>query len=102
MSEFLSREQILASNGQLEVASVLMKNWGGSVRVRTMTAAERDKFDTETEKIRAKGGDTSDNLRARLVAACTVDADGKKLFTTADAETLGRKAATDILRVYRV
>ena len=68
----LSKEAILAAQ-DVVTELVEVPEWGGSVRVRGLTGAERDAFEGET--IQRNGRDVKTNtrnLRARLVvlSAC--------------------------------
>lgn len=89
----LSKDQILGTSDR-EFKEVEVPQWGGSVRIGTMTAAERDAF--ETSMIPEKGKKQSDkmaNFRARFVARCIVDSEGQPVFTAADVAQLGGKSA---------
>jgi hypothetical protein len=98
----LSREQILAA-ADLPREEVLIPEWGGTVWVRTLSAAERDAF--EAASVQARGKDRSvnlANLRARLAVLCLVDEQGQRLFTDTDAVALGQKSAKALAKVYDV
>jgi hypothetical protein len=94
----LSRDAILSAQ-DLKREEVAVPEWGGAVLVRTMTGAERDAW----EQSLANGGkiDVS-NVRARLVAACTIDESGALLFSAADAQALGAKSGAALERVAKV
>lgn len=85
----LNRDQILGAN-DAQVKDVPVPEWGGSVRVKVLSGAERDAFEGLISA-KAKLGQLSDNMRATIVAACVVDDAGRPLFTEADIEALGRK-----------
>ena len=93
----LTREQILAAD-DLGFEVVPVPEWGGSVRIRALSGVERDRFEAEIsgngKKLRL------DNVRAKLVATCAVDADGQPLFAKADLGALGRKSAAGLNRVF--
>ena len=83
------------------MAELEVPEWGGWVRVRTMTAHERDVF--ETNAVIKNGRDVrmnTRNIRAQLVAATVVDDEGRPVFTLADVEALGQKSAKAMDRVY--
>ena len=89
----LGRAAILGAQ-DLVTAEVEAPEWGGYVLVRTLTAAERDQF--ESEIVQRNGKDVRmnlRNLRAKLVAATVVDEEGRAVFTLADVEALGAKSA---------
>lgn len=82
---------------------VPVPEWGGTVRVKALTAKERDAFEAGLVVGKGKNRRVSiDNVRAQLVAASVVDADGKQMFKPADAEWLGDQSAAAINRVYEV
>ncbi len=98
----LSKEAILAAQDVVtEVVEV--PEWGGSVRVRGLTGAERDAFEGET--IQRNGRDVKTNtrnLRARLVVLSVVDETGARLFAFHDIEALGEKSARALDRIFAV
>lgn len=102
----LDRAAILgAADTQYETVEV--PEWGGSVRIKSLTAAERDQFEADSLQERGKGKHRSvevnmRNLRARLVVRCIVDAAGKRVFSDLDAEVLGDKNAQVVTRIYEV
>jgi len=100
--KFLSREEILQIN-DLPTEDVYIEQWGAWVRVRGLTAAERDKF--EQSIIERKGKSTQmnlQNIRAKLVALCVVDENGNRIFTDADVEALGKKSAQALDKIFSV
>lgn len=94
----LTKEQILAAD-DVRTEEVHVPEWGGTVRVRTITATERDAFDRQRwesgqdEKMRK-------NVRASLIVMAVVDDDGKLMFSADDIEALGEKSATAMDRVF--
>lgn len=100
---YLSRDDILKAedNGTEEVE---VPEWGGTVLVRGMTGRERDEFETSMME-RGRGGrmvPNPANTRAKVVARCVVDDEGKRLFTAADVAALGDKGGAAIDRVFEV
>jgi len=98
----LTRDAILEAQ-DLQHEEVYIPEWGGSVRVRTLTGAERDAF--EQSIVDQRGKDTRMNLRnirAKLVALTVVDGDGKRLFSDADAKLLGQKSASALDKIFEV
>lgn len=82
---------------------VPVPEWNGTVRVKALTAKERDAF--EAGLVTGKGRNRKvslDNIRAQLVVASVVDDDGKLMFKRSDAEWLGDKSAAAINRIYDV
>jgi hypothetical protein len=98
----LTKESILAVQ-DVVTELVDVPEWGGAVRVRGLTGAERDAF--ESEVIQRKGRDVTTNtrnMRARLVVMSVVDEEGKRLFGFPDIETLGAKSARALDRIFSV
>ena len=98
----LTRDAILEAQ-DLQHEEVYIPEWGGSVRVRTLTGAERDAF--EQSIVDQRGKDTRMNLRnirAKLVALTVVDGVGKRLFCDADAKLLGQKSASALDKIFDV
>jgi hypothetical protein len=95
----LSREQILAAQ-DLTSEEVPVPEWGGTVRVRMMTGAERDALGASL-----LGADKKVDMsqyRTRLLAACLVDEEGRPLFGPDEVGLLGAKSGVALDRVYRV
>jgi hypothetical protein len=82
----LTKEAILNCN-DLPTDVVEVPQWGGSVKVRGMTAGERDRFE---DMIRTRGMGA---LRGTLASMCIVDEDGKRLFTDIEVAKLAEKSA---------
>lgn len=85
----LTRETFL--NLRFDLPTELVELPGGTtVHVRTLTAAERDRFEAEHQARK----DRHAQFRARFAAAVLCDCDGKPLFTAADVETLDQLPGT--------
>ena len=99
----LTRDEILGAD-DLTSSVVEVPEWGGCVRVRAMSAAERDAFDEEILKrneLREDGvPNASANITALLVALTAIDDAGERLFTEADIEALGAKSGGAMARVF--
>lgn len=96
----LSREEILSKDDRV-VEEVQVPEWGGSVLVRSLTGKERDAFEESLQETR--GGKTKRNVknfRARLVALCIVNEAGELVFSKADIDALGNKAAGALQAVF--
>lgn len=96
----LTRGQILAADDRKTVP-VSVPEWGGDVLVRSLTGAERDKFEEGLQTVR--GNKTKRNLknfRARLVALCVVNEQGELLFSPPDIDALGGKSVAALQRVF--
>ena len=92
----LTREQIIQSD-DLPTETIQVPEWGGEVKVRTMTGTDRDSF--EASLIGKEG--RLENVRARLVSLTLCDELGNRLFGDADINVLG-KSAKALDRVFSV
>lgn len=102
MEKALTREEILGASN-LKIETVDIKEWGGSVIIRELTAAARDEYESSVVKTDGlKVRVDSSNMRAKLVALSVVDKSGKLLFTKKDVVALGELSATAIDRVVDV
>lgn len=95
----LTRAAILAAE-DLKSEIVDVAEWGGSVKVRMLTGAERDAIGAEL--IGADGKPDMRTYRLRMVAACMVGDEGAPLFGQDEIADLGRKSAAALQRVYEV
>lgn len=102
MTRLLTRDQIMqAPDRCTEVVAV--PEWGGDVRVRNLTARERDEL--EASVYQGEGRErraNMRNLRARLVALACVDEQGARLFSDDDVALLGEKSAAAVDRIFGV
>ena len=102
MSSFLSRNAIFAVP-DIQSEDVFVPQWSGTVRVKGLTARERDQF--EADILRGKGKNVEvvkQNLRAKLVVRAAVDEAGNRLFGDGDIAFLGEKSAAAIDLLYGV
>ncbi|KPI09934.1 hypothetical protein OV450_3425 [Actinobacteria bacterium OV450] len=97
----LDKNAILKAD-DLEYEVVEVPEWGGSVRLKTLTGEERDEFEASQVTINKKGRPEQNmaNLRARLVALVVVDEAGKTVFSKYDVPDLGRKSSKALDRVF--
>lgn len=98
MGALLTREAILAAS-DLKFEEVAVPEWGGTVRVATMSGWARDSF----EQAMASARDESKfvpNVRARIVSLAVVDEKGELIFSESDIEALGKKSVVALERVY--
>jgi hypothetical protein len=102
MVKILSKTDILGSH-DMRIRTVDVPEWGGSVRLRTLTGAERDAFEaTLVRLVDGKRVPDMDNLRAKLLAATIVDEQDRQVFSASDVAALGRKSALALDRVFSV
>jgi len=99
---FLTRDEILQVQ-DLPVEDVHVPEWGGWVRVRGLTAEERDRFEASILEGQGKHARVKmENIRAKLVAMTVVDEEGNRLFTDEDVAALAKKSAAAVQRVFDV
>jgi hypothetical protein len=96
--KLLDRAAILGAD-DLKTEDVEVKEWGGAVRVRMLTGAERDAFG---KSLIVDGKPDPTGYRAKLLARCVIGEDGKPLFTEADIGALNGKANQALERVFAV
>ncbi|MFS8534357.1 MAG: hypothetical protein FWJ65_04295 [Limnochordales bacterium] len=97
----LSRDDIIKIDDR-KYEEVPVPEWGGTVRVRSLTGRERDQFEQSLVDKRTGRLSRLANARARLVALCLVDEQGNRLFSTDEAALLGQKSAAALERVFEV
>ena len=98
----LTADEIFAAD-DLPMEKVLIPEWGAGnyVFVRTQPGEERDAH--ELSMMNAKGGiGDLRNIRARTAVRCTCDADGKRVFSRAQADRLGTKSSAALDRIFEV
>ena len=103
MAKTLSKAEICAVV-DIRTQIVDVPEWGGSVAIRELTAAERDAFELSLTVTAADGTRKVDvsNMTARLSAACIVDPDtGDRLFSDAEVRELANKSGVALQRVFR-
>ena len=99
----LSREHILGADDR-RTEDVPVPEWGGTVRVRALSGAERDAYEAGIVTLRGDGTKSVNlkNLRGRLVSLSCVDDEGNRLFSDEDAIALGDRSASALERVFDV
>jgi hypothetical protein len=101
---YLSKAQILDADDS-GFDDVPVPEWGGTVRIKRMTGAEKDTFEASMTIIQQQGNRIVQkpnfvNVRAKLAARCIVDpATGELMFSDADVLDLGRKSGAALDRV---
>jgi hypothetical protein len=96
----LTADEILAIDDR-KTEDVEVPEWNALVTIRSLTGHERDRL--EAAMVTERGGTRSlnfNNLRAKLIAASAVDANGKLLFDQSQVEALGRKNAGALTRLF--
>lgn len=98
----LSADQILAADDR-KYEVVPVPEWGGEVRLRSMSGSERDAYeDSLTNQVGNKQVVNARNARAKLVALCAVDENGKLLFGKDTVIKLGTKNSGALQRLFDV
>ena len=83
---------------------VHVPEWNGDVYVKMMTAAERDRFESDMFEIK-NGKAVTKNvelMRAKLVGLTACGSDGVLLFSSEDIPKLATKSASAIDRLFAV
>ena len=106
----MTRDQILGApkTGYEEVDLSDIPGWG-TVRIKDMTAGERDRIEqsctverlvTVKGKRKLKKDFSFEGIRAKFVAACVVDENGAPLFSEADVKALNTLNAKALDRIF--
>lgn len=96
----LTRTEILEADDQ-EYDEVACPEWGGNVRIRSISGRQRD--DYEQSMVEDRGNSRKINMRnarAKLVVLCAVDESGARLFTPEDLNKLSSKNAKPLDRIF--
>lgn len=86
----LSKEAILQAQ-DLVTKDVVVSAWGGTVRLRMLTAAERTNLEAQLAD-----GLAWAKFKAKLISLAAVDEEGKRLFSDEDIDALTSKSGTVI------
>lgn len=108
----LSKEGILGAP-DVRFEDVEVPEWGGAVRIKSLSARERDAWeiaampdmtgvDLRDKDLLEKMKGRIENVRARLVACTAVGEDGALLFTAEDVAKLGDKNSMVLDRLFQV
>lgn len=105
MSEYLKLTDILSVQ-DATYAEVETPEWGegSKVRVKSMTSIDRDRYEGLMFQFRNDPKNTKswEGMRARVVASCLCDEEGKRLFSSSDQgwRKLNEKSAAVIARIF--
>lgn len=98
----LTKQEILNAQDR-KTEDVDVPEWGGTLRLRCLSGAERDAFEASLTKGEGKNRKLDlVNVRARLVALSAVDESGGRLFDDNEVALLGAKSAAALDRAYAV
>lgn len=99
----LTREALLKAAIALPRETVNVPELGGEVIVQGMSGAQRDAWEASLIEGRGKRRRMNTaNIRAKLVAQCCVDEDGRRLFTDGDVDELGQVRVDILNRLFGV
>lgn len=102
MTRYLKRDDILRAD-DLRYVDVEVPEWGGVVRVRTLTGTERSQYQASVFEFGADGKSVRYVLEyadLKLAALSLVDPEtGERMFSLEEIEVLGRKSAQALDRV---
>lgn len=93
---YLTRNGILNADDR-PVEDVHVPTWGGTVRVRALSAATRDQIEGE---IGLKS--EWNNVRAKAAVEAIVDENGEPVFTAKDIGPLGKKSGAALDQLFDV
>lgn len=98
--ELLTKDQIMKAD-DLPFRDIDVPEWGGSVRVRTMTGGERDAFEAQIYDADSNGIRLNrENFRAKLLSKVLVDGAGTRLFSDKEILLLSGKSSKAIQRLF--
>jgi hypothetical protein len=91
----LSRDEIIAAIAarKVETTTVEVPEWGGSVQLRRMDAAD-------LEAVGLMSGEASNDMPVRVLAACLCDDEGNQLFGLKKLKELEAADAMVVLRLF--
>lgn len=97
----LGREAINATS-DLVSEDVPVEEWGGDVRLLTLTGSQRDEWEAGSVDFRGNGDPKPNlvNMRARLLVFCIVDENLKRVYSDFEVAELGSKSAAVISRLF--
>jgi hypothetical protein len=105
MGKYFSKAALLAADDR-KYEDVRVPEWGDElVRVRSLTALEKDTFEKSMTTYRREGQryvamPNLTNMRGRMVVLCIVDPETKeRMFTDSDAALLGAKNSAAVDRI---
>lgn len=97
--KLLDKAAILAAK-DLKTEDVDVPEWGGAVRVSTMTGTGREAL---SQSLAVVDGKTDMSFyREKMLAACIVGEDGAPLFSSGEVALLAGKSAAALARVFAV
>lgn len=103
VGKMLTADQILTVE-DLKTEIVDVPEWGGSVTVAELMAADRDAYEQSLWNDRGNGRMVANrsNIRAKLVVRALINSDGSRMFNDDAADALGAKSASVMDRLFDV
>ncbi|MYV58044.1 hypothetical protein [Streptomyces sp. SID3212] len=96
----LNKDAILKADDMV-FEDIPVPEWGGDIRLKTMTGTQRDAFEDKSMDQRGKDPKMNlTNFRARLLALCIVNEDGRRVFSDGEITLLGQKSANVLERLF--
>lgn len=92
--KILGRSEILEAQ-DMSFKTVDVPEWGGAVRLRTMTGRERHAFQGMISRLK-----NTEEIVEYLLATSIVDDDGKPVFSYDDIKALSEKSARALNRIF--
>lgn len=102
--DILTKQQILAAQDVVK-EQVKVPEWGGSVYVRSITAAERGQIEAAAARFKEnKGKDDSfaRNFTVKFAAMAICDQKGERVFKDEDIAALAQKNSAVVSRIAEV
>lgn len=100
MTEYLTKDEVFAAQ-DLPTEDVECPEWGGALRVRGLTGAQRDAWEASIQKKLPSGEVVPDfeDIRAKFASRVVVDESGVRMFTDAEVKKLSEKSAVPLDRI---
>jgi hypothetical protein len=97
----LNKDQILQAD-DVEYRDVPVPEWGGTVRLKAITGADRDQYEMSMARAREKGNLDKANFRAVLLSRSICDEGLRPIFQPRDIYELGKKNARILDKLFDV
>lgn len=95
----LNRDAILSCN-DITTRNVHVPEWGGDVRIKMLTGAEREQLESRIQAFNNNRVGKKQAVRAIAVVMSAVSEDLQPLFTDADVEPLAQKSGAALDRIF--
>lgn len=97
----LTKDEIVASSGKVEVEELDVPELGGSVYVRAITSGERDGYEAGVMQLRGdKLVPKLSNARAKLIVLALSDETGARLFKDDELAVIAALSARASQRIF--